>query len=141
MNVYTVVVCIKHISIHICFSKLISIHYRWLTLSEIVQRAHTHMHKYMIYIFTNRFITVGVYFFVAGFPKVVPAPGTITPPQCQGSIRRQSRALECLAPPRKGSFRQRHSPVHQNAPQDRPPLAFCKRRLSWPEVDPRSTSG
>lgn len=71
---------------------------------------------------------------------MVPAPGTVTPPQ--GSIRRQSRALECLAPPRKGSFRQqRHSPVHQNAPQDRPPLAFCKRRLSWPEVDARSTSG
>lgn len=76
-----------------------------------------------------------------GFPKVVPAPGTVTPPQCQGSIRRQSRNLDCLAPPRKGSFRQRHSPVHQNAPQDRPPLAFCKRRLSWPEVDSRSTSG
>ncbi|XP_037044605.1 BAI1-associated protein 3 isoform X2 [Bradysia coprophila] len=76
-----------------------------------------------------------------GFPKVIPAPGTVTPPQSQGSIRRQSRALECLAPPRKGSFRQRHSPVHQPTPPDRPPLVFCKRRLSWPEVDPTSTSG
>lgn len=75
-----------------------------------------------------------------GFPKVVPAPGTT--PQNQGSIRRQSRALECLAPPRKGSFRaQRISPVHQPSPLDRPPLAFCKRRLSWPEVETQSTSG
>ncbi|XP_055846829.1 BAI1-associated protein 3 [Episyrphus balteatus] len=76
---------------------------------------------------------------VHGFPKVVPPPGT-TPAQNLSS-RRQSRALECLVPPRTGSFRQRSSPVHQPAPQDRPPLAFCKRRLSWPEVDPRSTSG
>lgn len=77
----------------------------------------------------------------AGFPKVVPAPGTTTPLQHQGSIRRQSRALECLAPPRKGSFRHRQSPVHQAAPPEKPPLVFCKRRLSWPEVDPSSTSG
>lgn len=77
-----------------------------------------------------------------GFPKVVPAPGTTTPPLGQGSIRRQSRALECLAPPRKGSFRaQRVSPVHQVTQLDRPPLAFCKRRLSWPEVETQSTSG
>ncbi|EDW37713.1 GL21171 [Drosophila persimilis] len=55
--------------------------------------------------------------------------------------RRQSRALECLAPPRTGSFRQRNSPLHQVDPPPRPPLAFCKRRLSWPEVDPRSNSG
>ncbi|EDW68736.1 BAI1-associated protein 3 [Drosophila virilis] len=55
--------------------------------------------------------------------------------------RRQSRALECLAPPRTGSFRSRNSPLHQPDPPPRPPLAFCKRRLSWPEVDPRSNSG
>lgn len=96
----------------------------------------------MLIHFTLQFIDYYLNDFIVGFPKVVPAPGTITPPQSQGSIRRQSRALECLAPPRKGSFRQqRHSPVHQPSPQDRPPLAFCKRRLSWPEVDPRSTSG
>ncbi|XP_002012102.3 BAI1-associated protein 3 [Drosophila mojavensis] len=55
--------------------------------------------------------------------------------------RRQSRALECLVPPRTGSFRSRNSPLHQPDPPPRPPLAFCKRRLSWPEVDPRSNSG
>lgn len=78
----------------------------------------------------------------AGFPKVVPSPGTITPPQSQGSIRRQSRTLDCLAPPRKGSFRsQRIPPIQQPSPIDRPPLAFCKRRLSWPEVETHSTSG
>lgn len=82
-----------------------------------------------------------IFVYFLGFPKVIPPPGTVTPPQSQGSIRRQSRALECLAPPRKGSFRQRHSPVHQPTPPDRPPLVFCKRRLSWPEVDPTSTSG
>lgn len=79
-------------------------------------------------------------FYEIGFPKVVPPPGTVTTTQNLPS-RRQSRALECLVPPRTGSFRQRTSPVHHPAPQDRPPLAFCKRRLSWPEVDPRSTSG
>lgn len=90
--------------------------------------------------YNSKIICVFHVYFV-GFPKVIPAPGTVTPPQSQGSIRRQSRALECLAPPRKGSFRQRHSPVHQPTPPDRPPLVFCKRRLSWPEVDPTSTSG
>lgn len=95
------------------------------------------------------FVFLSLFFFYSlnnlGFPKVVPAPGTVTPPQSQGSIRRQSRALECLAPPRKGSFRtQRVSPTHQASTAtsvDRPPLAFCKRRLSWPEVETQSTSG
>ncbi|GAB0094621.1 hypothetical protein DMENIID0001_099430 [Sergentomyia squamirostris] len=81
---------------------------------------------------------------VHGFPKVVPQPGAATPPPQttggQSSSRRQSRNLECLAPPRTGSFRQRNSPVH-TTPPDRPPLAFCRRRLSWPEIDSRSTSG
>lgn len=94
---------------------------------------------FSLYLFM--FLIILKHYFISGFPKVVPAPGTVTPPQSQsGSIRRQSRALECLAPPRKGSFRQRNSPIH-TAPPDRPPLAFCRRRLSWPEVDPRSTSG
>ncbi|XP_030373043.1 BAI1-associated protein 3 [Scaptodrosophila lebanonensis] len=77
-----------------------------------------------------------------GYPKVVPPPGTTN--SAGGTpigSRRQSRALECLAPPRTGSFRQRNSPLHQPDPPPRPPLAFCKRRLSWPEVDPRSNSG
>lgn len=61
-------------------------------------------------------------------------PPTIAPrPQPRNS-------LECMEPVRRGSFRQRTSPIHA-APPDRPPLAFCRRRLSWPEVDPHSTSG
>jgi hypothetical protein len=80
-----------------------------------------------------------------GFPKVLPTPGTIPPPQQlipQGSLRRQSsRGLECLQPPqRSGSFRQRTSPVNATPPE-KPPLAFCRRRSSWPEIDPRATSG
>ncbi|XP_039285685.1 BAI1-associated protein 3 isoform X2 [Nilaparvata lugens] len=61
---------------------------------------------------------------VPGFPKVVPAPGTLTPPR--------RRTLE--GPRRVGSFRQ---PSHH----PRQPLAFCRRRLSWPEVDQQATSG
>ncbi|KAI8126251.1 BAI1-associated protein 3 [Lucilia cuprina] len=90
----------------------------------------------------------------SGYPKVVPTPGVTaacvsTPPQTGTNSanstpigsRRQSRALECLAPPRTGSFRQRNSPLHQAETTQRTSLAFCKRRLSWPEVDPRSNSG
>ncbi|XP_072156728.1 BAI1-associated protein 3 isoform X1 [Bemisia tabaci] len=58
-----------------------------------------------------------------GFPKVVPPPGTSTPPR--------RRTLE--GPKRTGSFKQ--------ASQHRRPLFFCKRRLSWPEVDQQATSG
>ncbi|KAL7732073.1 hypothetical protein ACLKA6_015835 [Drosophila palustris] len=85
-----------------------------------------------------------------GYPKVVPLPGSGAATgggssSSAGSTpinsRRQSRALECLAPPRTGSFRSRNSALHQPDPPPRPPLAFCKRRLSWPEVDPRSNSG
>lgn len=83
-----------------------------------------------------------------GYPKVVPLPGSSAAAGNSSSAgntpinsRRQSRALECLAPPRTGSFRSRNSPLHQPDPPPRPPLAFCKRRLSWPEVDPRSNSG
>ncbi|XP_023161054.2 BAI1-associated protein 3 [Drosophila hydei] len=84
-----------------------------------------------------------------GYPKVVPLPGSAAAAagNCSSAgntpinSRRQSRALECLVPPRTGSFRSRNSPLHQPDPPPRPPLAFCKRRLSWPEVDPRSNSG
>lgn len=48
--------------------------------------------------------------------------------------------MESMIPPRQGSFRQSRSPVQQ-APLDRPPLAFCKRRLSWPEINSSATSG
>lgn len=61
---------------------------------------------------------------IPGFPKVVPAPGTLTPPR--------RRTIE--GPRRVGSFRQ---PSHHA----RQPLAFCRRRLSWPEVDQQATSG
>ncbi|XP_036671560.3 BAI1-associated protein 3 [Drosophila suzukii] len=82
-----------------------------------------------------------------GYPKIPGGSGGPGSPSTSASgggtpqSRRQSRALECLAPPRTGSFRQRNSPLHQPDPPPRPPLAFCKRRLSWPEVDPRSNSG
>ncbi|XP_075161228.1 BAI1 associated protein 3 [Haematobia irritans] len=88
-----------------------------------------------------------------GYPKVVPTPGvtaamststtsavgSTSASNTPVSSRRQSRALECLATPRTGSFRHRNAPSQQ--PEPRAPLAFCKRRLSWPEVDPRSNSG
>lgn len=84
-----------------------------------------------------RFLYEYLFFITTGFPKVVPLPGsTLNSPQPE-LIRRQSRALDCLAPPRKGSFRQRTSPTTV----ERPSLAFCKRRLSWPEVDPQSNTG
>ncbi|XP_047112033.1 wiskott-Aldrich syndrome protein family member 2-like [Schistocerca piceifrons] len=87
-----------------------------------------------------------------GFPKVVPPPGTV-------SSRR--RTLECAsalqvgaagaaaavpgalglppghAPRRQGSFRRQQ----QQLQHPRPPLMFCRRRQSWPEVDQQATSG
>ncbi|XP_037939126.1 BAI1-associated protein 3 [Teleopsis dalmanni] len=74
-----------------------------------------------------------------GYPKVVPPQGSASTNNTP--TRRQSRALECLAPMRTGSFRQRNAALLQQDPPPRAPLAFCKRRLSWPEVDPRSNSG
>lgn len=71
--------------------------------------------------------------------KKVPSPSATAPLAC--SLRRtSSRGMESMIPPRQGSFRQSRSPVQQ-APLDRPPLAFCKRRLSWPEINASSTSG
>ncbi|XP_020709879.1 BAI1-associated protein 3 isoform X2 [Athalia rosae] len=85
-----------------------------------------------------------------GFPKVVPPPGTVTPPHAR-SLSTRRRTLDCtsgpglsvhpnsvggnVSPRRVGSFRR------NTAPTDRPPLMFCRRRPSWPEVDIQATSG
>ncbi|XP_050447567.1 BAI1-associated protein 3 isoform X3 [Cataglyphis hispanica] len=84
-----------------------------------------------------------------GFPKVVPPPGTVTSHTRSLSTRR--RTLECTSAPgltvhpatgsgatsprRVGSFRR------SGGSSDRPPLMFCRRRPSWPEVDIQATSG
>ncbi|XP_025268949.1 BAI1-associated protein 3 isoform X1 [Camponotus floridanus] len=84
-----------------------------------------------------------------GFPKVVPPPGTVTSHTRSLSTRR--RTLECTSSPgltvhpatgsgatsprRVGSFRR------SGGSSDRPPLMFCRRRPSWPEVDIQATSG
>ncbi|CAG9806224.1 unnamed protein product [Chironomus riparius] len=75
----------------------------------------------------------------------VPSPSA-SAGQIPTSLRRSSaRALatESMIPPRQGSFRQqRLSPVQpaSPAPIDKPALAFCKRRMSWPEINTTSTS-
>ncbi|XP_015609061.1 BAI1-associated protein 3 isoform X2 [Cephus cinctus] len=85
-----------------------------------------------------------------GFPKVVPPPGTVTPPHAR-SLSTRRRTLDCtsgpslsvhptassgsVSPRRVASFRR------NAAPTDRPPLMFCRRRPSWPEVDIQATSG
>jgi BAI1-associated protein 3 len=93
-----------------------------------------------------------------GFPKVVPPPGTVTPPHSRSlSVRR--RTLECPPPPglvlppgtgpprRLGSFRKTSQQQQQQATTpgsagiSRQPLMFCRRRQSWPEVDQQATSG
>ncbi|KAG5680215.1 hypothetical protein PVAND_009740 [Polypedilum vanderplanki] len=79
-----------------------------------------------------------------GFPKVVPSPSASIGQVPSSSLRRPSSrgTIETMVPSRQGSFRQqqRHSPVQPVAALDRPPLAFCKRRMSWPEIDASSTS-
>ncbi|XP_043289714.1 BAI1-associated protein 3 isoform X2 [Venturia canescens] len=86
-----------------------------------------------------------------GFPKVVPPPGTVTPAAHAPFLSTRRRTLDCtsgsglsvhpatgggaVSPRRQGSFRR------NVAPNDRPPLAFCRRRPSWPEVDIQATSG
>ncbi|XP_063228828.1 BAI1-associated protein 3 [Bacillus rossius redtenbacheri] len=69
----------------------------------------------------------------SGFPKVVPPPGTVTPPHGR---HLSARRLTVDGPPpaRAGSFRK---PPPGGGRQ---PLMFC-RRLSWPEVDQQATSG
>jgi BAI1-associated protein 3 len=90
-----------------------------------------------------------------GFPKVVPPPGTVTPPHSRSlSVRR--RTLECPPPPglvlppgtgpprRLGSFRkttQQQQQATTPGSAGRQPLMFCRRRQSWPEVDQQATSG
>ncbi|XP_051165972.1 BAI1-associated protein 3 isoform X1 [Leptopilina boulardi] len=87
-----------------------------------------------------------------GFPKVVPPPGTTTPPHAR-SLSSRRRTLDStfvpglsvhpaagggggqLSPRRVGSFRR------SKGSTDRPPLMFCRRRPSWPEVDNEATSG
>ncbi|XP_066592429.1 BAI1-associated protein 3 isoform X2 [Prorops nasuta] len=94
-----------------------------------------------------------------GFPKVVPPPGTTA----SHTLSTRRRTLDCTSggsltvhpaagsgvgigaagsgsgvggstsPRRAGSFRRSAS--------ERPPLMFCKRRPSWPDVDIQATSG
>ncbi|CAK9797159.1 BAI1-associated protein 3 [Anthophora quadrimaculata] len=87
-----------------------------------------------------------------GYPKVVPPPGTVTSTHGR-SLSTRRRTLECTSAPgltvhpaagsasgstsprRVGSFRR------STGSGDRPPLMFCRRRPSWPEVDIQATSG
>ncbi|XP_016914584.1 BAI1-associated protein 3 isoform X1 [Apis cerana] len=86
-----------------------------------------------------------------GYPKVVPPPGASTSSHGR-SLSTRRRTLECTSPgltvhpaagsgsgttsPRRvGSFRR------STGSADRPPLMFCRRRPSWPEVDIQATSG
>ncbi|XP_076667027.1 BAI1 associated protein 3 isoform X1 [Andrena cerasifolii] len=87
-----------------------------------------------------------------GYPKVVPPPGTVTSSHAR-SLSTRRRTLECTSAPgltvhpaagatsgstsprRVGSFRR------NTGSSDRPPLMFCRRRPSWPEVDIQATSG
>ncbi|XP_076763973.1 BAI1 associated protein 3 isoform X2 [Xylocopa sonorina] len=88
-----------------------------------------------------------------GYPKVVPPPGTTTVSTHGRSLSTRRRTLECTSvsglavhpaagsasgstsPRRVGSFRR------STGSGDRPPLMFCRRRPSWPEVDIQATSG
>ncbi|XP_012239526.1 BAI1-associated protein 3 isoform X1 [Bombus vosnesenskii] len=87
-----------------------------------------------------------------GYPKVVPPPGAATSSHGR-SLSARRRTLECTSAPgltvhpaagsasgstsprRAGSFRR------STGSGDRPPLKFCRRRPSWPEVDIQATSG
>ncbi|OAD56452.1 hypothetical protein WN48_03350 [Eufriesea mexicana] len=87
-----------------------------------------------------------------GYPKVVPPPGAATSSHGR-SLSTRRRTLECTSAPgltvhpaagsasgstsprRVGSFRR------STGSGDRPPLMFCRRRPSWPEVDIQATSG
>ncbi|CAB3259883.1 unnamed protein product [Arctia plantaginis] len=69
-----------------------------------------------------------------GFPRVVPTEGA-------SALSARRRTLDCLAPaqaPRRGGSLR--VPRHQQPPE-KPTMAFCKRRLSWPEVDNSVNSG
>jgi BAI1-associated protein 3 len=89
-----------------------------------------------------------------GFPKVVPPPGTVTPPHSR-SLSARRRTLECPPPPglvlppgaspprRLGSFRKssQQATTPGSAVMSRQPFMFCRRRQSWPEIDQQATSG
>ncbi|XP_065210917.1 BAI1-associated protein 3 isoform X2 [Planococcus citri] len=62
---------------------------------------------------------------IPGFPKVVPSPGVSTTP---------SRRKTLEYPKKMVSFRQPTTSA-------KPSVMFCRRRLSWPEVDQQATSG
>ncbi|XP_048487474.1 BAI1-associated protein 3 [Plutella xylostella] len=70
----------------------------------------------------------------AGFPRVVPTEGA-------SALGARRRTLDCLAqaaPVRRGgSLRVPRQPP----PPEKLKMAFCKRRLSWPEVDNSVNSG
>ncbi|KAJ8716122.1 hypothetical protein PYW08_013407 [Mythimna loreyi] len=69
-----------------------------------------------------------------GFPRVVPTEGA-------SALSARRRTLDCLAPappPRRGGSLR--VPRNQQPPE-KPTMAFCKRRLSWPEVDNSVNSG
>ncbi|XP_013146719.1 PREDICTED: BAI1-associated protein 3 [Papilio polytes] len=68
-----------------------------------------------------------------GYPRVVPTEGV-------SALGARRRTLDCLAPltpPRRGGSLR--TPRQQ--PPEKPTMAFCKRRLSWPEVDNSVNSG
>ncbi|KOC60100.1 BAI1-associated protein 3 [Habropoda laboriosa] len=87
-----------------------------------------------------------------GYPKVVPPPGTVSSSHGR-SLSTRRRTLDSTSVPgltvhpaagsgsgstsprRVGSFRR------STGSGDRPPLMFCRRRPSWPEVDIQATSG
>nr|XP_012138168.1 PREDICTED: BAI1-associated protein 3 [Megachile rotundata] len=86
-----------------------------------------------------------------GYPKVVPPPGTVTSSHSR-SLSTRRRTLECTSPgltvhPATGSASGSTSPRRvgsfrrSTGSADRPPLMFCRRRPSWPEVDIQATSG
>ncbi|XP_032520325.2 BAI1-associated protein 3 [Danaus plexippus] len=69
-----------------------------------------------------------------GFPRVLPTEGA-------SALNARRRTLDCLAPAsmtrRGGSLR---VPKQPQLPE-KPTMAFCRRRLSWPEVDNSVNSG
>uniref|UniRef100_A0A8D8TBQ9 BAI1-associated protein 3 n=1 Tax=Cacopsylla melanoneura TaxID=428564 RepID=A0A8D8TBQ9_9HEMI len=77
----------------------------------------------------------------SAFPKPLPSPSGAAatsigvPAACGGQMLASPRRAKTLdGPKRVGSFRQMSTVQRQ-------PLMFCRRRLSWPEIDPQATSG
>ncbi|XP_026481580.1 uncharacterized protein LOC113388417 [Ctenocephalides felis] len=101
---------------------------------------------------------------VQGFPKVVPPPGTTvtglgrrtascetasqgSPLRCGelhqrgGSFRRPPSGTSLGGSQMQSGLQSGQMGGQNSASPSLPPLAFCKRRLSWPEVQQQSTSG